>query len=92
MSDSRISRPVAAGAAAAGIAAASDAAAQSRIDRADFYDEETGLPNLIVDLQAKRQPGGQWDFHPNRGPGGNPGNDGPDGHGGNNDLGWYPYS
>ena len=92
MSDSRTSRTAVAGAAAAAMAAATEAAAQTRIDRSDFYDEETGLPNLIVDLQEKRGPGGQWDFHPNRGPGGGPGHPSPGGGGDGGNLGWYPFS
>lgn len=92
MTDSRASRIAAALAGAAGAAAATDATAQTRIDRGDFYDEETGLPNLIADLQAKREPGGGWDFHPNRGPGGNPGSHGPHAGGDGGNLGWYPFS
>lgn len=78
---------------AAGVAAATDAAAQTRIDRSDFYDEATGLPNLTVDLQARREPGGGWDFHPNRGSGGSHGSHGGGGGGGDGgNLGWYPFS
>jgi len=93
MTDSRNPKLAAALSSVAAAAAAADAAAQTRIDRGDFYDEETGLPNLIVDLQEKRLPDGQWDFHPNRGPGGNPGHPSPGGGGGDGgNLGWYPFS
>ena len=91
MSDSIGQRAAAVAAAIAGAAGvAIDAEARGhrpdgdwepRLDRDRFYDQETGKPNLIVDI---------WDGPNPDGGGGGGGGGGAGGGGGN--LNWFPFS